>query len=349
MDELHEAIDLLRVVGRQVGDSAPDSASTADRPAVAHEAAAPLVPDLTELTSLTTTLGAAAATLVDGMSALDAAARRVVASGDAVAERLASTPQPALTLVPELSAAISAASAGLAQDAAVLTQAAQQISMQLAAKRGDTTPAELAQSGRIIAAAAEEVSQQIGRLAGIAAHAETQAATLPGLTAQIAETAARLEAAASGDAVQTTLAPALRHLADLAAGIGAAVGRMETALAHHDESGAEIASAMAQVQSTLAASMAVAQDRPPSAATPVAATLRHLDAVSRETELLLAQTEALAEAVVGGQAPDLPGQLAVRAPELLAEVEATIRRLQSVATAVALASDGPPMAERRAV
>jgi hypothetical protein len=365
------------------------------------------IPDITGLTALTATLEATAATLVDGLSALDAAAQRVASTGEAVAERLtaATSSQPAgksdpsLHLLPEISAAITAASAGLAHQASVLNAAAQDITSQLAAARPDqgapatealaaaalrahATADELERAGRVVAQAAEDVSVQISRLAGIAAHAETQAAVLPGIAAHIAETTSRLRAAAeergragqpqidrldalgvrlesliaavpSPAAHETALTPVLHTLAGLSSDIGAAVRRVEAALSRHDGTGEAIAAAMANVQTTMAAVMEAASERAPSGGargiTPIAATLQHLGAVSRETELLLRQTESLAEAVVAGRAPDLSGQLADRAPALLGELEATIRRLQSVATAVALASDGPPLAERRAV
>ena len=137
--------------------------------------------------------------------------------------------------------------------------------------------------------------------------------------------------------------------------------RLETAAARHDTAGDTLVAAMAQVE---AARQAVAEaqmgtgpgTRPETAiaAEPVAglaATLRHLGGVADDTELLLRQAEALAETVLAGQAPGLPPLLASRAPALLAQVETTIHRLRSVATALALASDGPagdrPAGDRR--
>ena len=79
----------------------------------------------------------------------------------------------------------------------------------------------------------------------------------------------------------------------------------------------------------------------------LASTIRHFDGISKQTEILLQQSEALAEAVISGQAPGLPPLLADRTPGLLAGIDAATRRLQSVATAVALASDGPSIAQRR--
>jgi hypothetical protein len=63
--------------------------------------------------------------------------------------------------------------------------------------------------------------------------------------------------------------------------------------------------------------------------------------------MLLQQAEALAEAVLAGRAPGLPALLADRAPALLTEIDATTRRLRSVATAMALASDGVLNWERK--
>jgi len=75
------------------------------------------------------------------------------------------------------------------------------------------------------------------------------------------------------------------------------------------------------------------------------ATLLHLGSVEREASLLTQQAEALAEAVLTGKAPSLPPLLAGRAPVLLSGIDATIQRLHSVATSLALASDGAPMRE----
>jgi hypothetical protein len=75
--------------------------------------------------------------------------------------------------------------------------------------------------------------------------------------------------------------------------------------------------------------------------------LRHLGGIARESEVLLHQAETLAETVLSGHAPALPPLLAERAPALLDAVETTIQRLRSVATALALASDGPPPDGRR--
>jgi hypothetical protein len=167
----------------------------------------------------------------------------------------------------------------------------------------------------------------------------------------------RLEIAVAGlDAGQTQEA-AVATMAVLSKDIGTVVHRIEAALASHEEAWPAVAASVDQLQAAAATvSRLTAEEQivrgqgttldgvPPA----LAATLRHCDGVATESELLLQQTEALAEAVLRGNASDISPMLADRAPALLAGIEATTQRLRSVATALALASDGGPSLDRLA-
>ena len=120
---------------------------------------------------------------------------------------------------------------------------------------------------------------------------------------------------------------------------------MEAALAEHDAALSALVASMKVVQVTPVDITQIADAGDVGSA--LAATLSHLDDVASQTERLLRQTEALAEAVMDGRAPALSSLLADRAPALLAGVEMTTQRLRSVATALALASDGPSSQARR--
>ncbi len=172
---------------------------------------------------------------------------------------------------------------------------------------------------------------------------------LDGLSMRLETVVAGLEAGHAQEA-------ALATMGVLSADIGEAVRRVEAALTDHEEAWPSVIASMAQIQATtvaaahaaandktLAASEIVADGLPPT----LSATLRHFDGVESHTEMLLQQTEALAEAVLSGRAPTLPPLLANRAPGLLAGIEATTERLRSVATALTLASDAKPTLERR--
>jgi hypothetical protein len=145
------------------------------------------------------------------------------------------------------------------------------------------------------------------------------------------------------------LPPTARRI-ELEACVEAAMRRLEAAAARHDDAGAALLAASgrldaARVATTQARELEETDAAGTTSATPgeklLHATLRHLHGVERAAQPLMREAEALAEAVVGGAAPSLPSLLAGRAPTLLAGVESTIRSLRSVATALALASDGP--------
>ena len=78
--------------------------------------------------------------------------------------------------------------------------------------------------------------------------------------------------------------------------------------------------------------------------------LRRLDGVETEVGHLLRDAEGLAEKVIVGSAPVLPQAVSDEAPALLEGLQETIARLQSVATALAMAADGPaPMPAKGSV
>jgi hypothetical protein len=142
------------------------------------------------------------------------------------------------------------------------------------------------------------------------------------------------------DAREATVAT----IASLSGDIGVSVRRVEAALTDHDAALSRLIGSMQAVGAATEEVRAASGGADPGAA--LAATLTHLAGVTEQTELLARQTEALAEAVMSGRAPGLSVLIADRTPALLAGVEATTRRLRSVATALALAGDGPV---RRAV
>ncbi len=186
---------------------------------------------------------------------------------------------------------------------------------------------------------------------------ETVANDLPGdiaarIPAALADTADKL------DAVGTRLETVLGQLPDqdtqnttlatltlLTGDIGKSVRRVEAALNQHDGALTSLIDSMSRVQAAAEEVQAVRAEPLPDHETSLGATLTHLDGVTNQTEQLLRQSEALAEAVMAGRAPALASVLTDRAPVLLAQVEAATRRLRSAATALAIASDGPAEAQ----
>ena len=172
---------------------------------------------------------------------------------------------------------------------------------------------------------------------------------LDGLSQRLEAIVAGLEAGQGQDAAVATMAV-------LSTDIGEAVRRVEAALADHEGAWPAVVASIEQIQTAvIAVTQAAAEERMLPGAdarldglpATLAATLRHFDGVASESEMLLQQTEALAEAVLSGQADNLSPLLVDRAPALLAGIETTTQRLRSVATALALASDGKPALERR--
>ncbi|HET6606258.1 MAG TPA: hypothetical protein VFG62_06295, partial [Rhodopila sp.] len=132
--------------------------------------------------------------------------------------------------------------------------------------------------------------------------------------------------------------------------IGESVKRVEAALIEHDGALISLMGSMSRVQAATEDLQAMRSEPAAPAAgdeTSLGAALRHLDGVADQSEQLLLQSEALAEAVMTGRASALSSLLADRAPALLARVETATRRLRSAATALAIASDGPAYEPRR--
>jgi hypothetical protein len=248
-----------------------------------------------------------------------------------------------------------------------------------AAARAERCVAALDAAGRLISASSAEAAAQIGLLGSLtsdaAAHAErlralgeawrgpppgagalldrleavgrrleqTEAALPDRLQALIHQPAAQ-QAHAAAQAARDALAA----LTGLSAEFGAAASRLDAATSRHDGASAGLEAAIREVRTALEMvadkNRADASAAPPAATEPpddVAATLARLAAVEQEAVRLLQQTEALANAVISGRAPELSPLLAARAPGLLAGLDTTMGRLRSAATAVALASDGP--------
>jgi hypothetical protein len=365
---------------------------------------------LADLAGLTIALQTVADTITDRTEALCATGQHVETTAARLAERLPAAPtewagpNPGdAAFVERLEQAVAylhhetgGLSAAVARVAALEPMIDQHLSAAAlvteAASRAEQSAASVATASQVIVETTDEVVLQIARLAGISGHAETQAAVLPAIAAQMAEAtgrlqaatlhapqdpalralpetlarleatlpkldglervSARLEHALDGLAAPEGEAALLTRLDGLSAGIAAAIGRVETALAQQGGTAEALLSGLTQVQAGLAdvsARLAPEGTPPTAAASGDPSTLHQIDVVARETALLLRQTEALAEAVVAGRAPGLPPLLAECTPALLAGVDATIARLRSVATALALASDGPPAKQRAAL
>jgi hypothetical protein len=303
---------------------------------------------LGNLAAVTATLQNAADALGDRTASLCAAGQHVETVAARFAEQLLVPPlQPTVVgldpdIVTRLEVAVtdlqqetSLLGANVARVAALEPMIDQHLSaaalVTAAAGRAEQSAESVANASQVIVETTDEVVLQIARLAGISGHAETQAAVLPAIAAQMAEATGRLQAVA----LQPPAHSAFPALAEL-------LTRLEVTLAQQGGSAEALLSGLNEVQAGLAAlSQRLARpdkttDKGNSSA------LHQIDIVARESALLLRQTEALAEAVVSGQLPTLPPLLAKCTPALLAELESTIGRLRSVATALALASDGPP-------
>jgi hypothetical protein len=136
----------------------------------------------------------------------------------------------------------------------------------------------------------------------------------------------------------------LAHLRDLSAEITHAVHRLEAASANHvaanDGMATSAAMVAAAVEAVRDAQLLAAGPTLSGGPTQLSQTLRYIGTVEREADLLLRETESLAEAVLSGASPEIPDMLTARTPCLLAGLDLTINRLRSSATALALASDG---------
>jgi len=194
-------------------------------------------------------------------------------------------------------------------------------------------------------AGAAEVSRiQLAALSGI----EQLAAALPDLADRQTRAASRLELAGSD-------LPALARRQDEAASRLAATG--ETLLARMADAIAALTSRVATPTVGAELGHMTSLNSPPGrpeasvaatildqlgAATPspaVSATLHRLDGVETEVARLLREAESIVGDDVAHAAAGMPLPVAERVPELLDSIDVTIRRLQSVSTAIAMASD----------
>lgn len=310
---------------------------------------------------------ALAGSVRDTQALLQTQAKTLQAAGEALAD---SGQQAA--------AGLTDAAGAVSTQLAAMTSAADQI------KRASNTAAHAivgieARAGEALASldgAGAALQQQVGRLEAATRQAESLAGSNAMRLAEalrlvetrgsaLPEAAERLDRAAARLAELDALSARLERLvggqeqaatlADLSGDIGQSVRRVEAVLADHQEIWPALQSSVAQVQAAAVAVVeATAKERarssfavePEGAPEALATTLRQFDELDAQSQGLLRQTEALAEAVLAGRAPGVPPLLASRAPELLAGIEATTRRLRSVATALALASDGMPVGTR---
>jgi hypothetical protein len=296
---------------------------------------------------------------------------------------------------PDFAVSMQEAVSALQREALALSMLAQQIAAQpvVAHERGATdvaasaiiealTRAQRSTSAiedvaRNVSAASEDVALQIGRLTGIASHAETQAAVLPAIAAQLAEVTGRIEASALPLEVVSTCLPDVasrieaalpklseldhiysrfesrfadlsspykpervsdkifERLTDLSVNLVEAVAKIEASIGTHGATGEAVLCALTGLQEAVSA----VADHTKMARQEAPTTVQQLATVVRETETLLHQTESLAEAALARRAPAHLLWPAERTATLLAGVEATIGRLRSVATALALTSD----------
>lgn len=203
------------------------------------------------------------------------------------------------------------------------------------------------------------LDRSIDRLAGSEARLQAATAALEGTTLRLGETlpqvvAERLEGIAvplhRAVAGLTEAGEALGPMAAGMAGLVQQLPRLEAAIDRAAEAPRQTAEQLAAVTGAIEAMLRQARPSPgrsvsarilgqldAEAEPAVTATLLRLDGVETEVEQLLRRAEHLVEGP-GGLAPVSPG-LARHAPELLEGLDATIRQLQSVATAIAVAAD----------
>jgi hypothetical protein len=332
---------------------------------------------LTNVANRTAALESIAGALADNASRLDEAGQRNAAAGERVASRLdisSARSETVLQALPDVAAAVDAAAAGLRQETSALTTAARQVSAAVnaatsavtgVAARAETAAASLDAVGRQVSSASAATEARVERLAAVTQRAETQASLLPDAAKQVTDATARLQlvtdaAAGKLDSMASAL-PAEQTRQEMLAAIadiGASARRVEGALMEHDRIWPSVVASITQVEAAAAAVAQAAGAGYPSVRSPVAtdpaqapadlvATLRHFEEVVSQSQILLQQADALAEAVLSGKTAGLPPDLADRTPGLLADIDTTTRRLRSVATALALASDGVATKRRR--
>lgn len=351
---LVEGASKLETAGERVSASAEAVARRLEDAAQADAA-------LHTLPALAADMEAAAKQLRDGTSTLITAADQLAAAGDAAGTVVAQAG--------DVAAALGTTGTALGEqierwsDASLRSDEATSALGERLAGALQGTESQSAALGDVAASLAA-VAERLGGLADASPQEHMQSVLLDAVgrlesvTSRLAELdtlSARLERVVGGERAAEMDEPAAT-LAGLSADIGESVRRVEAALADHDGIWPTLQTSISQVQ---AAAVAVVKAAATERAKPafdeagapaaLATTLRHLQELDGQAQALVQQTEALAEAVLGGRAPGLPALLADRTPGLLTGIEATTRRLRSIATALALASDGAPVAARRAV
>lgn len=198
------------------------------------------------------------------------------------------------------------------------------------------------------AGAAEAARAQQAALSGI----EQLTATLPDLAERQTRAASRLEMAGNDlPAIARRQDEAASRLTEAGEALLARIEAAVAALPLH------VASAVARSQAPATTDYGTRADPTPSrpeasvaatildqlgAAAPspaVSATLHRLDGVETEVARLLREAEAIVGTDTAHVAAALPLPVAQRVPELLDSIDVTIRRLQSVSTAIAMAGD----------
>ncbi|MEJ1975997.1 MAG: hypothetical protein WDN49_07690 [Acetobacteraceae bacterium] len=331
----------------------------------------------TALPAVTTGLVDAAAHLLRDADALNATGQKIAAAGDGTVARL----DLALQALPEATEEMAVVAGELQQQSSRLAATGQEMSARSASAIAGVIDAasRVEASAASLGAAGDGVAVQTERLAAVTAQAEAQAVYLPGFAAQIAGTAQRLQATTDALPLEAALAAlpvAVGRLneataiacgqaaadearfarleafsAQMTAEIGEAARQFDAAAARQNNADGRMAQAgnaargEAWMRPPVDDDAAWSISKPGSEPAALDVTLLHLGSVEREASVLLHQAEALAEAVLAGKAPALPPLLAGRTPALLSGIDTTIQRLHSVATSLALASDGLPMRE----
>lgn len=148
----------------------------------------------------------------------------------------------------------------------------------------------------------------------------------------------------------------LNTLAGLSADIGESVRRVQEALADHNGIWPRLQMSMSQVQAAAVAVVeAAARERirpeqidADAVPAQLTDTLHQLGELEAQSSALLLQGETPAEDALAGQAQELSSSLADNPPALLAGIDSATRRLRSVATVLAMTSDGMPLDVRAA-
>lgn len=193
-----------------------------------------------------------------------------------------------------------------------------------------------------VAAALEEGAQHLGEalpLDSLATHVTRLEALVEG-GARLGETAQELAGAAAavreaGAALETSA----RAMPDARAALGPVISEIQAALAARAEPPApRRAPSLPEPRGSIAASL-VAELTPRHA--PLSGALRRVGQVEAEVAELLGEAENLAEQAVQRPGEAWPAPVSGRVGEVLGSIQSTIERLQTVATALALAADAP--------